>query len=118
MIDAYALSAPGAPAVIRIDSDPTLRPFTLGKNDASDACEKLFAGTTTVDVPRVLPLPSTSVSDAPTGSLLRFTRPMFVRNEVSDSMPVRKSDCCSWPSLTCGTAWPYVPTLPVVKVRL
>ena len=69
-------------------------------------------------MPSVLPLLSTSVSDAPTGALPRFTRPTFVRNAASDSIPVRKSDCCSSPSLTCGTAWPYVPTLPVVKVRL
>ena len=44
MIDAYALSAPVAPTVMRIDSDAKLPPFTFGKNDASDACgERTYA---------------------------------------------------------------------------
>src|ERR1043165_1624360 len=69
-------------------------------------------------VPNVLPLPSTRLASKLSGSFERFTRPMFVRYSASDSMPVRYTPACRSASFTCGTAWPYVPALPVVKVRL
>src|SRR3954453_10379246 len=118
MTDAKALTALVVAASTRIQTRAKRGPFTAGKNEPRDDCWKLFSGNVSVVVATTLPFASYSVSPALTGRAVRLTRPMFVRKFASFSRPVSSSGDVASSPLTFGTDCPYVPTDPVVNVRL